>query len=364
MNERICFIGIRSYGYFVNDGDIAGSGASRQVYLLSKEFGRWSDVQVVVGDYGQNSIEVHDGVELHKSYSPERDASVFGQIKKFSKLLKAMKAADADWYIQRGLVRNAFISFFISKQLGAEWVYHFAHDADVDIDQKLKESPVRKFLFKYCLNRAELIVCQNKYQKNILEQKYGIESIIIPNGYPSEEANIGFEERNYFLWIGRLTKGKNPMAFLRIAEANPDRDFVLIGSGRKNKEYAESVVSRAEGIDNVNYISGVPPQNIHQYYQHAIALVSTSKKEGFPNVFLEAWRFGTPTLSLYVDPHRFLDIDQELFANGDIQKLNGMCDLCLTKNHWESVSSNIKKEFEYRYQADDIASRYLDLMGD
>jgi len=45
----------------------------------------------------------------------------------------------------------------------------------------------------------------------------------------------------------------------------------------------------------------VAPQHVHEYYRTALLLVNTSSYEGFPNTFLEAWRYETPIASLHFD---------------------------------------------------------------
>jgi glycosyltransferase involved in cell wall biosynthesis len=94
---------------------------------------------------------------------------------------------------------------------------------------------------------------------------------------------------------------------LDLAESIPEQEFLLIGPAGNDEKYYEQITDRAESIDNIDYLGRVDPEKIHDYYRNAIALVNTSQYEGFPNTFLEAWRFKTPVISLSVNPNRFID---------------------------------------------------------
>jgi glycosyltransferase involved in cell wall biosynthesis len=98
---------------------------------------------------------------------------------------------------------------------------------------------------------------------------------------------------------------KRPEWFLDIAEACPSVHFDLIGPGFSAAEYGHSfsldVLKRAESITNLTVHGTLNRDEIFNLYQRADLLCCTSKYEGFPNTFLEAWSQGVPVVSSF-DP--------------------------------------------------------------
>jgi glycosyltransferase involved in cell wall biosynthesis len=95
----------------------------------------------------------------------------------------------------------------------------------------------------------------------------------------------------------------------------------LVGPGGQDESYNCRIRDRAKEIDNVIDEGLVAPDEIHNYYRDAIALVNTSAYEGFPNTFLEAWQYNTPVLSLSVDPNRFIDPNIEACGEDNFETL-------------------------------------------
>jgi glycosyltransferase involved in cell wall biosynthesis len=58
---------------------------------------------------------------------------------------------------------------------------------------------------------------------------------------------------------------------------------------------------------NVTFLETVPPETMPALFRGALAFLSTSAFEGFPNTFLEAGKFRVPIVSLEVDPEGFLE---------------------------------------------------------
>lgn len=361
MNHRVCFVSMSAYGFFVpkSYSKTGGGGARRQVHLLATALAEDFDVGVVVGDYGQDSIEVVDGVTLIKSYSPCDDPQPIA----FLKLIKSMHLADADIYVYRGTPKLAAVVYLISKLLGRDFVYHFARDEDIGIHYESNSYPFR-VLFERALSDSRTVIAQSDHQQDRLQKQFGVDSVIIPNGYPKiEKSNI--HHGDYFLWVGRLNEEqKRPHLLVDIIEELPEYEFRVIGTN-SDSEYATSVIETLSRYDNVEYIDSVPPNEISDYYSSAIALINTSKYEGFPNTFLEAWRCGTPVVSLDVDPGRFLEkslysgyADGELDAMlGELRSLSTNALLC------NSIGVELKGFFEEEYSIDRVTKHFIDVIA-
>lgn len=363
-NDTVCFISLSAYGYFVPESGIVSGGAQRQLYLLSQELQSEFDVHFVVGDYGQPRTTIQDGVTLHRSYRPDSTSSIAGQVGKFGKLAAAMHRAGADVYILRGDPKKAVITSLVARVLGAAWVFNVANDSNVDSQTGTLSSTI-SWLYPKALREADACIAQTEYQQHQLEKQFGVISIVVPNGYVGGCKPVPAEERKHFLWIGRIDgRQKRPMTYLDIAEAVPEVPFRMIGTPDANMELYTQVEHRAAELDNVEFLGRVPPTDVEQHYRRAIALVNTSAFEGFPNTFLEAWRCGTPVVSLDVDPNRYLPQGQsDGFADGDIERLvEEVRTFAQQPDLVRKVGKKSRRQFSEHFQIDEVAERYAGVL--
>ena len=295
-------------------------GAQRQFYLLSTALADRFDVHFVVGDYGQPQVTEHEGVTLHRAYRPDPGAGVRDRVQQLGALGRALARADADVYLARCLPRKLAVLYPLVAMRRRPLVYHVATDEFVERPPS-DVGPFRARLYARALRRCRL-VAQTPYQADLLRREWGLKARVIPNGYSPATVVDRHRNRETFLWVGRLAREKRPHLFLDLAERFPDEQFILVGPS-EDDVYATDIRTRAETMDNVTATGRVPPSAVHEHYRRAIALVNTSEldREGFPNTFLEAWRYATPVLGLDIDPGRFLESDGTGHAGGEFDRL-------------------------------------------
>lgn len=101
-------------------------------------------------------------------------------------------------------------------------------------------------------------------------------------------------DRRLVLFVGRATYLKGADRLRRIIPSvvshRPDVHFVLIGPG-----FDGGFMPEAEAC--VTEIESVAHTEVHQYYHACDAFVFPSRREGVPNVILEAVRAGLPVLA-------------------------------------------------------------------
>jgi glycosyltransferase involved in cell wall biosynthesis len=84
----------------------------------------------------------------------------------------------------------------------------------------------------------------------------------------------------------------------------------------------EECIRRAKELPNVTLLERVPFELIEGYFANARLHLNTSLFEGFPNTFLQAAKYGVPTISLQVDPGDMLSHHGcGLVCNGNFDKL-------------------------------------------
>jgi glycosyltransferase involved in cell wall biosynthesis len=345
MNS-ICFVSIPSYGYFDTTTQATG-GAERQLSLLAKEMTGEFEVHFIVGDYGQSETKSIDGVTLHKSYQPSQNDTIVEKFQKIRSLNYAITKVDADLYVFRGSPYRALVNFTICKSKNKKFVYNFANDGD--INPLGGDNPwIIRELFKLLLKNSDKIITQTEKQKHDLMKKIDVDSDVIPNGYPESNKITPLDDRDYFLWVGRINKNqKRPHKMIQIANELPNEDFLIIGPESNSSEYQREFEKKVAESPNIEYLGYIGNHEIHDYFSKAIALVNTSKYEGFPNTFLEAWRKKTPVVSLNVPVSRFIS-DNEVIGsvNDDVLKMVG-------------VLENLSNNMGFRRKQAEIAYKYF-----
>jgi len=363
-DQRICFVSLHSYGYFVDGHGLTGGGAERQLSLLAPALTDEFDVHVIVADYGQDARVSQDGVVLHKSYDPNSDPSTTERLGWLADLASTMYRVDADVYVHRGTPAFAAVVSTLVDTMGKAWVYNVANDANV-CERPDDLGRVRRRLFERGLEQAAAVIAQTPKQSDLLQERYGRDAAVVPNGYPPADETVPYDDREYVLWVGRLDRDqKRPHLFSDLAAAYPETEFRLVGPPGDDEAYYQQLTSRVDELGNLRYEGTVPPDVVHDYYRRAHCLVSTSAYEGFPNTFLEAWRVGTPVLSLGVDPARIAS-DETLggFADGEFERLSDAVSLLAAdETARRRLGETGKRVFEERFDIETVASTYGDVL--
>jgi glycosyltransferase involved in cell wall biosynthesis len=125
---------------------------------------------------------------------------------------------------------------------------------------------------------------------------------VIPNGIDLADCESK-AARELVVWIGGIRRIKQPELFLELARRLPDRRFVLVGGGSGvEPSFERQIRDEAAAIKNLEMTGHVPHDGVRDYLSRALLLVNTSRVEGFPNAYLEAWNLCVPVVS-------FNDID-------------------------------------------------------
>lgn len=356
MTLNICFVSLPAYGYFKPEfhDDTGGGGAKRQIYLLTTHLAEAHDVAVIVGDYGQPSEEIIDGVSLIKSYTPNETDNLTA----LRKLWSAMQNVNADIYVFRGGPRKAAIVGALSQLNRKKFVYNIASDQDAKDYFDRCSSPIQ-YLFRSVIKRSHKVIAQTDTQQTIFDDRFGKCPVVVPNGYPPLAEGPCFQG-DYFLWVGRIEKlQKQPHIYLELADRLPEEEFLMIGI-EDDTEYSKSIIQRCRSKSNIEFGGRVSPDNIDKYYRDAISLVNTSSYEGFPNTFLESWRCGTPVVSLNVDTGRFIsEVEFTGFCGGEFSTLVDRCrELACNKHLQKQAGQETLQNFRQKYQIDSVAERY------
>lgn len=112
-------------------------------------------------------------------------------------------------------------------------------------------------------------------------------------------------EKPFVVWIGAFKPIKNPDIFIKLAShfQQTGIDFLMVG--RVLGKY-ENVLSQPSIPPNLHCLGQKPNYEVNGILQQSLFLVQTSDIEGFPNVMIQAWAQGKPSVSLYYDPDNMI----------------------------------------------------------
>ena len=357
---KICFIAPKAYPLFNSEVKSSFGGAQVQFSLLAKELAKNKDLKIhfMVADYGQKDVENYDRINVWNSLNFK--SIITKQIYKF---LKIFNRIDADIYVQRGLSIFSGLIAIYCKLKKKKFIYMVAHDRETDETHNAFNSRIRNFFANLVFKYSNLIITQNKYQKENLEKK-GIKSTIIKSSYPIKEKISN--KKNYILWVGRSEPWKRPKLFLKLAERNPKENFIMIcPPSTYNPKLSRIIKKMACIMRNLKFIEFVPFNKIDTYFQEAKIFINTSDQEGFPNTFVQAAKNKTPIISLNVNPDDFLDkYNCGFCCNDNFDELNKkLNELMKDEKLYNKMSNNAFKYTKENHDIKKNAKQFYELIN-
>ena len=307
---RVCIVGLKCYDLLagVPHPRYVGGAERQQVQLARGLASRGHHVALVTLDDGQRDGTIHDGVRVHTAYAVHDGIRVVRFLHpRWSGLVRAMRRADADVFYQMGGDAETGQVALWCGAAGKSFVFGLASDADVDPALPLLRSRRQRVLYRAGLKRAAAVVAQTDAQRDRLRQAFSVDSTVIRNcsedpGLDPRGAQIrGENPRPRCLWVGRFVPVKRLELLLDLAAAEPGWDFHVVGAANASGDYERGLDARAQALRNVTLHRGISDAALDEQYRRASVLVSTSRVEGVPTTFLEAWARGLPVVST-VDP--------------------------------------------------------------
>jgi glycosyltransferase involved in cell wall biosynthesis len=312
----LCFVAPHAWPVLSGDARIAVvGGAEVQQAILARLFAAHGyRVSMICLDFGQAPRAEVERVTVHRAY---RMASGLPGLRFFhprlSSMWRAMRAADADIYYYRSAALLAGVMVEFCRRHARRSIYAGASDRDFDADVGGQLSRGRdRWLFRRGLRLADRIVAQNEAQRSACLSTYGRDAVVIPSCYDLKSTPGQKPDR--VLWVGTLHANKRPELLLELAARMPRRRFVMVGGPAAGSEaFFGEMKRRADLLPNVEFTGFLPLAQVEPWFDRARVLVNTSTYEGMPNVFLQAWARGVPTVATVdvgVSAHRAVsDID-------------------------------------------------------
>ena len=198
----------------------------------------------------------------------------------------------------------------------------------------------------YVIEYADGHVVQNERQARMLHDNYSRSSYVIRN--PIDLDRFFRREPNAatILWVGKSEeRTKRPSVCIELARQLPQFKFVMIMT-LAMQDVHKRCEAEARELSNLTLISRVPFDEVEQYFASAKLHLNTSVFEGFPNTFLQAAKYGVPTVSLSVDPCEMLSgCGAGAVCGGEFEMLK--TEICELMGNYSLYENKSKRALEY-----------------
>jgi glycosyltransferase involved in cell wall biosynthesis len=308
---KICIVAHFALDTLLGRADGHLGGVERQVVLLARWLsGAGHDVSLVTwgdGTIPEEGVRIHGVRVIPVCRRDEGLAGIRFLHPRWSSLLKALRRSGADLYYQNcGECVTGQVARWC---LANRKAFVFSSASDMDCDASLPGLPRlrERILYRYGLAKADRVIVQSERQAAMLLEGFSRESVILPiagdDPFPGEGDTVSERADGPFdvLWLGRIHPVKRPGLLLDLAERLPRHRFLFAGPKDAPEEFVAPILERAARLPNVESIGAVPPGATTALYRRASVLLSTSRVEGFPNTFVEAWAHGVPVVTTF-DP--------------------------------------------------------------
>lgn len=369
---KFCF-----YGDISNSlkGETKGGG-ELQIALLAKALVLKGHEVVIIDPYAEKSFVTAEGVKLINV--PDWNRGLRG-IRLFQyripSLYKSLKQQKADYYYVRMRSYFHLLAFRAAKKTKGKFIVGLAHDLDVAVlTDKIKYEYKTKFnlfkfltlwlpndlTFKYILRRADFITLQHAGQKTGVLSGNN-KAKVFPNIF--DYANLPAVKKtseNYFVHVGSMTILKGTGNLYELIKTLDRKNKVVI-VGQPCDAKSKEIYKELGKMDNVILKGRLNHYETLQLIANAGALINTSNREGFPNIFLEAWALGVPVISLNVNPGGVINkFELGIFCEGNREKMKDS----IEKNRAAAINkdrliSYIKANHEFTNAAD----RFLNILN-
>lgn len=363
---------------------VGGGGANACMYL-SKEYAKAGHTVTVVTVWfeGLASDEHSQGVHILrvKSKRSHKEHCSFTEMADY--LLKAwpqVKHLEKEHHFDICQVFFGIpggpLGYFLKKKFKVPYIIRFGGGDIPGFQDRfaLVYKVIGPFL-KVIWNNAEALIANSEgLQKMALDFYNRNEVGIINNGvditkfYPDEsKSHVKDVEEINILFVSRLIERKGLQYIIpKLRElqkvSGKKIHLTIVGDGPYRKDL-EKLAMENDCERMITFEGQKEKDELLFFYQNADIFILPSKKEGMPNVVLEAMASGLPIIMTPCEGSKELVVD-----NGYITQIDDMgdriLDLCIYKDKRIKMAQNSLVHVYKNFQWESIGNKYIELMKD
>ena len=219
---------------------------------------------------------------------------------------------------------------------------------------------------------AHSIIVLSKGVQTYFREKYGRETVLIPNGIDPAEIRpageitkqFGLSSREYILFLGRLVPEKGIHYLLEAYwNLSTDKKLVIVGGTSDTDDYVRHLYEMAGNNPSIIFTGFQQGAVLEELYSNAYLYVLPSDLEGMPLTLLEAMNYGcccvTSDIGECADVMNGCGVT---FPRGNAEALQkALQDLCDHPEKTEAYRVDARKTVASKYTWKEITAQTQDL---
>ena len=141
--------------------------------------------------------------------------------------------------------------------------------------------------------------------------------LFVPNGVYSKSEEFKWH-RPYCAWVSNIKQRKRPELLINAARELKELDVDFLMAGKIHEYIYDWIKDKNKLPNNVYYLGPKSIEEVNGMLCSSEFHIHTCEPEGFPNIFLQAWAQGKPSISYGYDPSGIIKTNNiGLFSNSD-----------------------------------------------